>query len=288
MTNFEIKTLKDISFSKLYETSMLGFNDYDINVEITEDELIKLFKSYGYNEELSLGVFIKNKLIGFSFNGINSENNSAYNAGIAILPGFREQGLGKMLLNTSKDILRNHGLNQYILECMQENDLANYFYSNNGFNLKRKLSCRAISVKKILNLKEKALNNIILENDDYKILTKINEHSESQQSWQYSDFAILNIKEYYRFIKACDSNRNLIGIIVFDPNLGAIAKLIVHKRYRRQGIATKLLKEAAKEIKAKEITFINTDKNNSLLEAFLKKSGFKLFTTQYEYCCNLK
>lgn len=288
MTNFEIKTLKDISFSKLYETSMLGFNDYDINVEITEDELIKLFKSYGYNEELSLGVFIKNKLIGFSFNGINSENNSAYNAGIAILPGFREQGLGKTLLNASKDVLRNHGLNQYILECMQENDLANYFYSNNGFNLKRKLSCRAISVKKILNLKEKALNNIILENDDYKILTKINEHSESQQSWQYSDFAILNIKEYYRFIKACDSNRNLIGIIVFDPTLGAIAKLIVHKRYRRQGIATKLLKEAAKEIKAKEITFINTDKNNSSLEAFLKKSGFKLFTTQYEYCCNLK
>ena len=74
----------------------------------------------------------------------------------------------------------------------------------------------------------------------------------------------------------------LAGYCVFEPVSGDITQIAVDKQYRREGIASLLLREMTGLNKNQAVKIINTDISCSSITAFLKSKNIEITGMQYE------
>ena len=115
----------------------------------TNEQLIAMFKRRGYDSNLSFGAFTEsNEFVSMTLNGIGYFNGvlSAYDASTGTAVEFRKQGLASRIFHHMKPALQARGVQQYILEVLQDNEAAKALYVKIGFTITREFNCYRQSI----------------------------------------------------------------------------------------------------------------------------------------------
>lgn len=79
----------------------------------------------------------------------------------------------------------------------------------------------------------------------------------------------------------------MIGHCVFDMHTGDLSQIAVQNEYRRRGIGSRLLLEAAGKMKIDFIKVLNIDSDTSAMPAFLQSKNIPLASKQFEMVLSL-
>lgn len=276
-----ITSLEKIRFDQLYESFSEAFSTYE--VQVNKEELNIMLIRRGYVPDLSFGAFDNNKLIAFTLNGIGNFNGvkTAYDTGTGTLKEYQGKGIASKIFNYSLPHLKNAGISHYLLEVLQHNGKAVSVYNKLGFITTRELNYFKQDNDKV------ELNSTVLPS--LYTMQDITLDSKEQlisfwnfvPSWQNS-FEAIERRPGDFIIKGVYKELKLIGYCVFEPTSGDITQIAVDKQYRRQRIASALLKEVLKFNKCNSVKAINTEITCNEITTFLLSNCIYLRGKQFE------
>ncbi len=272
----------------LRQTFLDAFADYFLPLQMNEEQFrIKLARE-GVELRFSGGVFYGEQLVGFILTGIGEWHGlpTAYNAGTGVLPAHRGKGLTKQLYTFLLSKFRETGIEQCLLEVIEENTTALKIYEALGFRFTRTLDCYRAR-KSELGFSGELSERITLSENLTPDWSAYLEFHEIEPSWQNRHVAVKKSLDQKVFIEAHLEGCLLVGYIAFFPNTGAIAQMAVNAAYCRRGIGTALLREAARRTGTTAILLNNVDCRCKDFQAFMERRNIKRFLTQKEMLLRL-
>ena len=104
----------------LYECFLDAFSDYQVSLQMSEEQFEQRVKRDGVELELSAGAFEGERMIGFYMNGRGTWHGkeTAYDAGTGVIPSHRRQGVAQELFDFLVPRLKERGVTQYLLEVI--------------------------------------------------------------------------------------------------------------------------------------------------------------------------
>lgn len=276
----EIKNLENTDFDTIFRGFQRAFADYEIHFE--KEEVREMLRRRGYTPRLSFAAFDKDEIVAFTLNGTGYFNGlpSAYDTGTGTAKEHRGQGLAGKIFNHSIPYLKEAGIDQYVLEVLQNNTNAIAVYRKMDFETSREFDCFRQTIENIQNPTPAEI--------DYSISSiGIDEVRAAQTfcdftpSWQNSIESIERGEAALTFLGAGIEGK-LAGFCVFDPATGDLTQIAVKPEYRRRGIASQLLKSAIEAMKTDFIKVLNVSSDNQTLPRFLASKNIPLATKQFE------
>lgn len=133
------QTLENTPIETLFQTFSEAFSDYPVRFNHTMEDYKNMVKRRGFDGKVSVGAFQEGELVGFVLNGIRDIEgvSTAYDVMTGIVPTSRNQGLSKEMFHLVIQTLAETGVEQYILEVLQENKKAFDIYQKQGFKVVR-------------------------------------------------------------------------------------------------------------------------------------------------------
>lgn len=277
----DYSNLLNISFSKLHAAFLDAFSNYEIPFELSQAELQYMLERRGYLPALSSGAFLEDELIGFIFNGrgLWQGKPTAYDTGTGIIQAFQGKGIGKQLFNFTLTILKNAGIQQYLLEVLQKNTAAVKLYRNNGFETTRAFDCYFFN-KNILITKGKKIP-VSFKATTLTTIQQLQNHWDIEPSWQNSLDSISRKLDCFKLVEAHLENK-LAGYGIIEPHTGDIPQLFVRPEFRRKGVGKALLSQLLTLAETTKVKVINIDKSYNPASAFFESCGIPIGTTQFE------
>jgi ribosomal protein S18 acetylase RimI-like enzyme len=279
--NYDIRSLANTSFDELYACHIEAFKDYPF--QWSKEALYKTIHRRGFDPSLSFGAFYENKLVAFTWNGIGNFNGSktAYDTGTGTIEEHRGKGLASKIFEYSIPYLKNAGIQQYILEVLEENEKAYSVYQKQGFVTTRTFDCfRTASIE--WNLPEhKAKADISLKEIGFSHRPQMEMMIDFPLSWQ-NDFQALLKKPNDFVVIGAFKNDELVGYGIVEPGSGDISQLAVAKSERRKGIGSMILAELKKINKADIVKVVNIDSTEKGIIEFVTKNGIPKIVSQFE------
>lgn len=276
-----IKNLATISLTDITKTFNEAFADYVIQFTASEEYLQNMWKAAGVDYNLSFGSFSNENLVGFIIHGIDQWNGrkTAFNIGTGVVPEYRGRKIVKMLYDYAIPILKDHGIEQCLLEVIQENEKSIKAYRSVGFKEERELIGFTYNLEiKILEARiddQLQVKVDIITNIDWDIVQSF---WDFKPSWEHSISTVMR-SEIYRFAGLYKKER-LIGYAIFNPKTGYISQFAITKKERGKGYAKCLFQKLTSV--SKKLAVINVDKRSKQTMDFLTAFGFKEFVKQYE------
>jgi ribosomal protein S18 acetylase RimI-like enzyme len=278
--SFEIRSLAKISFDELFETHLRAFKDYPF--QWSKEGLKKTIHRRGYDPSISFGAFYNNEMVSFTLNGIGTFNDlkTVYDTGTGTVEEYRGKGLASKIFDHSVPFLKKEGVQQYILEVLQENNKAFSVYAQQGFVVSRKFECFRIGTG---DWKLGAANNrdITLKEIDFTYQPQMATMIDFNLSWQNNFPALTKKTGDFKLVGAFHQNK-LVAYGIIEPDTGDIPQLAVDKNYRRKKIGTMLLNELKKINRAPTAKVVNVESNQEAIISFLTKNGFPKIVSQFE------
>lgn len=273
----KIKNLENINSKDILNVFNDSFADYFVPFKLTENELLSKMTSDKTSLELSVGVFERKKLIAFILHGLGTINNQkvVYNGGTGVIPQKRGRGITKAMYQFSLPILKKRGIDKIILEVISKNIPAIKSYEKIGFKTTRELACfKGIFKPRKPNMD---IETDELQNYEWSLMESF---WDIDTTWQNSKYVLNNLRKdndsRAAFIKG-----QLVGYVIYCPKGKKIQQIAVHKSYRRQGIATRLIAELAKK-HGDSFSIINIDKKAKNVIRFFESLGFENYIEQLE------
>jgi ribosomal protein S18 acetylase RimI-like enzyme len=268
------KNLEGISLKTLSETFNQAFGDYQLTLNLSEQQLGNNLNRYGYEPSASIGLFDGSRLVGFVCNGIR--HNQAYDCGTAIIPSYRGKGYSHLLIEKARETLKLKKIDFWILEVLSENTRAKKLYQDKGFLFQRNFNCYSLG-----QAQEKREGSVSLAREETPLLE---ENPDCKPSWQNSNESVqAGSIEVWSIL----SEGKKAGYLCFSPETGSIAQLFVYPSFRHKGIATGAITAARNFSQSKTLRFINIDASYEPLNKFLRQYGFTLLTKQEEFVLDL-
>ncbi|MER2996181.1 GNAT family N-acetyltransferase [Pontibacter populi] len=268
---------------ELHQVFLKAFADYYVPIQLTEEQFKTKLKRESIDPAFCVAAFEATKMVGFILTGLGEFNGkpTAYNAGTGVLPEHRGHQLTRKMYAYLLPKLRQSGVEQCLLEVIQENEPAIKSYKAIGLTFTRALDCfRATKDELLLHGDEP---------DDIAILpvskpdwNTYQHFWDVQPTWQNTPAAIKNTPDEKVILEARDTSHELVGYVVFLPKNGAVLQLAVMPDRRGRGIGKALLKEVMQQTIAPALMFINIDTAAVDFKAFLKRRHFNRFLGQYE------
>lgn len=276
-----IESLHKINFDILFDAFNDAFGSYE--VQINKEELRIMLNRRGFFPELSFGAFENNKLISFTLNGVGSFNGlkTAYDTGTGTLEAYRGKGIASKIFTASIPFLKEAGISQYILEVLQHNTKAVSVYKKLGFVVSREFNYFIQSNTEIKLLDKKLPVEIFIKETSLEEVECFDEFWDFKPSWQNSFEAINRCITDFEILGAYKGDE-LVGYSIFEPKSGDITQIAVDKTFRRQGIATTLLKEMIYKNKHSSIKAINSEITCDAATYFFESNGIPLKGKQFE------
>jgi len=277
----DIRTLEHTSFDELYTAWEDAFREYERTWSYAE--LAQLLQRRGYTPHISFGAFDDGRLVSFILNceGYFNGVNTAYDSGTGTVKEHRGKGLVKQIFEASIPIIKQQGIQQYLLEVLQHNTTAVNIYANAGFKVHRSLNyfVRAMSE---LQLSDKVISpQFDIRDIGTDIKNELIGMWDFIPSWQNNFESIARIPLDF-IIKGVFDGGKLAGYGIIEPGSGDITQLAVSEPYRRKGIGSGLLKELLRHNRHPNVKVINTDTAYTEMTAFLQYNGMDLSGQQYE------
>ncbi|MCU4760674.1 GNAT family N-acetyltransferase [Bacillus cereus] len=275
----QYKRCSEVNIDLVYEAFKDGFSDYIIKMEVSKEDFIKrFFGAEGNSLEHSFLSLEGDKPVGVILGGIKVyENIKTMRCGtLAVHPEFRGIGVSQKLFELHKEEALQNECKQLFLEVIVGNDRAIRFYNKLGYEKVYDLSYYNLKDMTKIMLKEcKGIEVKQLEFPAFKV--EIQKWLHFHINWQ-NDMDYIE-KTNHTFYGAYVDN-DLKGSICINEQ-GKISFIFIDKEYRNRGIGSKLLQVARDELNLESLLI--SFPNNSLLEGFVKKTGFeKNSLAQYE------
>lgn len=275
----QYKRCSEVNIDLVYEAFKDGFSDYIIKMEVSKEDFIKrFFGAEGNSLEHSFLSLEGDKPVGVILGGIKVyENIKTMRRGtLAVHPEFRGIGVSQKLFELHKEEALQNECKQLFLEVIVGNDRAIRFYNKLGYEKVYDLSYYNLKDMTKIMLKEcKGIEVKQLEFAAFKV--EIQKWLHFHINWQ-NDMNYIE-KTNHTFYGAYVDN-DLKGSICINEQ-GKISFIFIDKEYRNRGIGSKLLQVARDELNLESLLI--SFPNNSLLEGFVKKTGFeKNSLAQYE------
>lgn len=230
----------------------------------------KIFGPEGNSLEHSFLALDGDKSVGIILGGIKVyETIKTMRCGtLAVHPEFRGIGVSQKLFELHKEEAIQNECQQLFLEVIVGNDRAIHFYNKLGYEKVYDLSYYNLNdVTKLTNKDNKNIEVQRLEFQTFKL--EIQKWLNFHINWQNDiDYIEKTNNTYY----GAYVDNDLKGSVCVNEQ-GKISYIFVDKDYRNIGIGMKLLQVARVESNLSSLSI--GFPNNSLLEGFLKKSGFK-------------
>jgi len=278
----EIRSLEHTGFDTLFNGFEKAFLDYEIHFE--KDEVRSMLKRRGFNPKLSFAAFDADEIVALTFNGTGTFNGmfTAYDTGTGTAREYRGKGIAKDIFKYSIPYLKEAGVEQYLLEVLQNNTKAISVYRNLGFTITREFDC--------FRQKKNDINCVIENNPilPIKIIPiKVESISNASTffdfcpSWQNSLDSIKRAGSDLVCLGAFAANE-LVGYCVFDPLTGDLSQIAVNPPFRRQRIASRLLQDMIQRTKSDSIKVLNVIPTCHSMTAFMNKNNLKTAGKQFE------
>jgi ribosomal protein S18 acetylase RimI-like enzyme len=271
------RLLTAADFHSLYECFLEAFSDYQVSLQMSEDQFEQRLKRDGVELELSAGAFDGERMIGFYMNarGMWHRKPTAYDAGTGVVPSHRRRGVAEELYNFIVPRLQERAITQYLLEVLISNERAVSLYRKLGFVEVRRLAVLRSSepLKSLHEVEGVSLRR--LEEPDWDVFCK---YWDGEPSWQNSVAAVERARDQCEIVGAFVGG-NCAGYgIVFKPS-GILMQLAVAPEFRRRGIGRKILAVLAED---EILKTNNVDEELQGTLAFYKACGFEIGLRQFE------
>lgn len=276
----KIQSLKNTSYDTIYHAFSKAFSEYEI--QINSDQLLAMLKRRGYNPALSFAAFDNDEIVAFTLNGAGLFNgvSTAYDTGTGTLQEYRGQGLATKVFEYSIPFLKESNVEQYLLEVLQHNTKAVSVYRNLGFETTREFNY-FVQQNELISLDADIRIPCTIQQTTCEILHNVSGFHDFEPSWQNSTEAILRSIDDFIFLGAYVGS-DIVGCCVFEPASGDITRLAVNKHFRRNGIASELLKNAIGQNKHHSLKVVNTDPSCTSITDFLLSKNIEQKGKQFE------
>jgi ribosomal protein S18 acetylase RimI-like enzyme len=280
MLSYRVLTAAD--FSSLYECFLEAFSDYQVDMQMSEQEFAQRLNRDGVQLEISAGAFDDERMIGFYMNALGDWQGklTAYDAGTGIVPDYRGRSIGKDLFAFVVSRLKERAVSQYLLEVLTSNERAVSLYRKLGFVEVRRFAVLRSQqpLETGEDLPDVELRRIAKA--DWKLFQSF---WDGHPSWQNSIAAIERVPNE-RMILGAHVAGNCVGYgIVFTPAAN-LMQLAVAPSHRRKGIGSRILRalSAGETLKVN-----NIDEELKKTLAFFESNGFKVVLEQFEMSITL-
>ena len=279
--------LRSTDFPSLHETFTEAFSDYVIPFALTETQLKNHIILTAVDLDRSVGYFEGGRLVGFSLNGFGEWNglSTVYDACTGVLPAYRRRGISREMFRFMLPLIREGGIEQFLLEVIKTNEGAVRLYEGLGFKPVRELGLFQCD-RRPTEGGRTAIEIEVREIDrpDWELFR---EFWDVEPSWQNSSDAINRSLNLRRVLGAFYSG-NCVGYIVFSGRYGRISQLAVSKDNRRLGIGSALIHAVHTGMDEGYSTqVVNADLANPGPPEFFDKLGYYERLRQYEMVLNL-
>ena len=238
-----IKPLTNTSIESIHQAFQKAFADYQEPFDMTVPQLQYMIERRGFAPKLSFGAFDDKELVGFTLNGVGLWNNqlTAYDTGTGIVKDYRKQGIATHIFDESLPVLKQHKVNQYLLEVIKTNTKAYELYKKAGFEVLREFDYFVSPIGKVKfeakNLGAEFLF-LELENPQWELFSTFRDFA---PSWQNSSDSIQRKQSFFKIL-GIFNEENLIGYGIIEPHTGDIPQFAIAKNFRRKGLGTALFK----------------------------------------------
>lgn len=271
------RLLTTADFHPLYECFLEAFSDYQVDMQMSEEQFRQRVVRDRVELESSAGAFDEDRMIGFYMNGrgVWEGKQTAYDAGTGVVPDYRRRGVAEELFDFMMPQLKERGITQYLLEVLTSNERAVALYRKIGFEEVRRLAVlRSKAIMKTSGDVE-GVSIRRMEEPDWDVFCA---YWDGKPSWQSSIDAVESVRDQREIVGAFVDEKCVGYGIVHQPS-GLLMQMAVGSAFRRRGIGRKIL--AA--LSGKEILKINNvDEELKGTLAFFKACGFEVVLRQFE------
>ena len=268
------RLLSDEDFDSLHECFLLAFSDYEVDMRMSREQFQQRLARDGVRLDLTAAAFEGERMIGFCLNGLGEwqGKTTAYDAGMAIIPGYRGRGTAKELLQFVELKLKEAGVCQYLLEVLTSNIPAATLYRKLGFVETRRLAVFRSDTRSG-GVSDPRIRRIY--QPDWQLFRTF---WDGYPSWQNSTEAADRVANERTIISAFDNDECVGYGVTFLPSAN-LMQLAVSPKHRRKGIGSAIL--AALE-SAGPLKINNVDEKLKGALAFYEANGYKQVLAQYE------
>lgn len=268
---------------ELHQVFLKAFEDYYVPIQLTKEQFESKLKRESIEPAFCVAAYAGKEMVGFILTGLGEYNGkpTAYNAGTGVLPAHRGHHLTQQMYSTLLTKLRQSGVEQCLLEVIQENEAAQKAYKAIGLKVTRSLDCFRATKEELLLSGEVADDITITstQKPDWKTYCHF---WDIKPTWQNTATAITRSPDDKIILEARDEKQEIVGYAVFFPGNGAIAQIAIAPDKREKGIGKALLREVVNNTTAPAIMLVNIDADAVAFKTFLKRRHFGRFLGQYE------
>ncbi|EPY2303246.1 GNAT family acetyltransferase [Clostridium sporogenes] len=283
---FNYDTLENIGIETLHKTFLNAFSDYQVKMDLPILKFQYMLQRRGYVAKASIGAFNDDILVGFVLNGVRNWDGklTAYDTGTGVIETYRKQGITSNMLLNVRQLFKEMGVEQYLLEVIQSNTSAFQIYKKQGFKILRDFECFHLDKNKYNPITTYKVEHINMVNpDDWRELKGF---WDFVPSWQNSINSINAVSDAFIY-SVVRLNDSIVGYGVIDKKTGDIPQIAVNKNYRCKGIASSIITDLIKNTESNNINVINVDGESRSMKDFLLKLGFECGVSQYEMILKL-
>ncbi len=279
----EIRSLEGLPISRIGAAHRLAFSDYAVPMQKSDEQLLAMMKRRGYDAQCSFGAFLDHELLSFTLNGIGIWNGrkAAYDISTATVGTYRMRGLASGIFSECMSRLKNHGVEQYLLEVLRVNTGAVGLYEKLGFQKTRTLDyyiAEASAIQFPSPAQPIPYTFAPITNPDWKLFQSF---WDFQPSWQNSIDAVSRVSNHFLVLGVCLSEE-LVGYGIMEFAIGDLPQIAIAKAHRRNGLATSLLQELIRLTESTAIRIINVEESDLPFKSFTRKLGLTPGHGQYE------
>jgi ribosomal protein S18 acetylase RimI-like enzyme len=242
----------------------------------------------GMVPEVSVGAFHGDRLVGFVLNGLREwgGRQTAYDTGSGVVPDFRKMGATTGMFGTTLEVLRERGVEQYLLEVIKENDPAGDLYRKQGFEVVRGLNCYLAPIEALDTApvpEGVVITPLPVDALGWDLLRTF---WDFEPSWQNSVDSVVAVPETLSALAAMAEGQ-VVGYGIVEPRTGDLPQLAVDPDWRGRGIGRALLSGLAGLTEAENLVVLNVEETCEAANAFAEAVGLAPYTAQYEMLMEL-
>ncbi|WP_258102854.1 GNAT family N-acetyltransferase [Marinoscillum sp. MHG1-6] len=269
--SLELKTFSESDIIPLFEAFSLAFSANDVPFRPSLEQFRnRIFRKLGIVNEVSGLLTSGSMVVAFVLHTINRNGNklTAYNGGTGVIPYYRGNGHAIEVYSWLFPKLQNLGVNNILLEVIDNNQRAIELYKKMGFNFVRTFKCFKLTstipnyhVDELIIAEAKQWNSGYAVFDSYET-SFLDSIPHLQTSFDNETMLISSIDD------------QVVGYVIFQSALGRISRLAVMEHFRGKHVASALVREVQKRSFSNEITIMNVPEDQQGTIQALQKMGF--------------
>ena len=283
---FEYRTLEGVAIETIYKAFTEAFSDYQVKIDLPLWKLQQMLQRRGFIPERSMGAFKDGALVGFILNGCRrwDERPTVYDVGTGVIPEYRKKGLTSNIFKKVLELLRNEGIEQYLLEVIQQNTAAYELYSKKGFEISRTFSCYKLEK---CNFKPQNVYKVDqVSGFSAGEWDHVKKFWDFEPSWQNSIESVCALPENFSY-SIVRMDNEIVGYGIVEKKTGDLPQLAVDRNYRHKGIAGSIMSALVDIAEGDRVAVLNVDDSSKVTKDFLCELGFEHHVDQYEMIMDL-